>query len=123
MATDSGPDLIGYLNRITAKYDLQADAFLDLFAAQEHRCAICRKGLVLFAEALSEAPVVDHDHETGAVRGIVCRGCNTAVGYIEKDRVRTRRVLGYLKKHKARGGGWVNARKFEKVFDTDPAAD
>jgi hypothetical protein len=111
----SGPDLVGYLNRIAAKYQLAPEAFLDLFAKQHHRCAICRRALTLFAEDLAEAPVVDHEHGPdgrGPVRGILCRGCNTAVGYIEKDRVRTRKVLGYLRNSmKKRGESWREARE------------
>jgi hypothetical protein len=29
--------------------------------------------------------VVDHNHEDGSVRGILCRRCNWVVGLIEKD--------------------------------------
>lgn len=122
----SAPDLIGYLNRITAVYGLGADEFLDLFEKQGHTCAVCRRPLTLFASDLAEAPVVDHDHATGEVRALLCRGCNTAVGYIEKDRDRTRSVLRYLTRHakrrsetwgekKAAGrGGWARANRQEQ---------
>lgn len=40
--------------------------------------------------------MVDHDHDTGRVRGILCIGCNTAVGFIEKDPRRTFRAINYL---------------------------
>ena len=124
--SDTGPDLIGYLNRIADKYDLDPEQFLDLFAKQGHRCSVCRRQLTLFAEDLAEAPVVDHRHEPPYdVRGILCRGCNTAVGYVEKDYNRTRRVFGYLKRSakprtetwaeaKAAGrGGWARAHRKE----------
>lgn len=93
-------DPVAYFNRITATYGLGAEELLDLFASQGHACAICGKPLTLFAEDLAEAPVVDHDHATGEPRGILCRGCNTAVGFIEKDRFRTRKALGYLVEHR-----------------------
>lgn len=140
--TDQGPDLVGYLNRIVSTYGLEPEAFLDLFASQDHRCAICRKGLVLFAEDQATTPVVDHNHGTGAVRGILCRGCNTAVGYVEKDYHRTRRVFGYLRKnakapdvswseHREAGrGGWAaterkhaNASAALDALDTEQPAD
>jgi hypothetical protein len=99
------PDLVSYLNRIAATYGLGPEEFLDLFAQQGHACDVCRKPLTLFAEDLAEAPVVDHDHDTGKVRGLLCRGCNTAVGFIEKDQDRTRNALAYLMRHVPQGFG------------------
>jgi hypothetical protein len=29
-------------------------------------------------------PVVDHNHRTGALRGVICRSCNSALGAIER---------------------------------------
>ena len=40
---------------------------------QDHRCAICGCGSYV-------STVVDHDHYTGLLRGILCAGCNTAEG-------------------------------------------
>lgn len=48
-----------------------------MVSAQNGGCAIC-------ADVL-DTPVVDHDHETGAVRGILCPPCNLMIGYA-KDR-------------------------------------
>lgn len=73
-----------YFNRITDVYGLGVDEFLDLFAAQGHACTICKHQLVLFSSNKREKPVVDHDHSTGMVRGILCVSCNIAVGWIEK---------------------------------------
>lgn len=41
---------------------------------QNKRCAVCEK---------EEFLVIDHDHETGEVRGLLCRGCNKKLSKID----------------------------------------
>lgn len=39
---------------------------------------------------------VDHDHATGEVRGRLCNGCNTALGFLGEDPARIMGLVGYL---------------------------
>ena len=39
---------------------------------------------------------VDHDHATGAVRGLLCDDCNVAVGRLKDDPYRAMSVYRYL---------------------------
>lgn len=39
---------------------------------------------------------IDHDHETGTVRGLLCSPCNTALGSLREDPRLFRRALAYL---------------------------
>jgi endogenous inhibitor of DNA gyrase (YacG/DUF329 family) len=56
--------------------------------AQDHRCALCdRKGYTM-AEYHILKLVVDHDHKTGRVRGLLCHDCNRALGLL-KDNLNT----------------------------------
>ena len=41
----------------------------------------------------------DHDHKTGKFRGILCNGCNAALGFLKEDRNRIRGLIDYLDKH------------------------
>ena len=62
--------------RTKQKYGMTVDEAVSMFAKQNHRCAIC--GHLADLE-------IDHDHETGAVRGGLCINCNHALGWLEKD--------------------------------------
>lgn len=43
----------------------------SLLKAQDGRCAICRR-----IPDLTRRLDIDHDHRTGVIRGLLCRGCN-----------------------------------------------
>lgn len=73
------------------RYGLSPEAFEAMLEEQGRACAICR--IVFEAE-----PLVDHDHETGRVRGLLCRPCNTGIGQLGDDLDRLRAALEYLAK-------------------------
>jgi len=69
--------------------DLQA-----LWESQGHACAICRKTL----ELPHKRTHVDHDHKTGAVRGVLCMHCNTGLGQFRDNTSLLQAAIEYLKK-------------------------
>lgn len=83
-----------YLRR---KYGLTEERVRELLGAQGWRCQICALPLRLAGPRATMAHV-DHDHQTGAVRGILCRHCNTALGYLRNDPDRARRAAAYLER-------------------------
>lgn len=60
---------------------------------QKGNCAVCFKPL----EILNRRANIDHDHETGEVRGILCTGCNTGIGHLGDNIAGLERALYYLK--------------------------
>ena len=40
---------------------------------------------------------VDHDHDTGVVRGLLCLGCNVALGSLREDPVRIEKLAEYIR--------------------------
>ena len=74
----------------------QYDAMLE---AQGHACASC------FSDewgGKTGVPHVDHDHATGEVRGLLCSGCNHAIGHAKDDPARLRQMADYLERALAR---------------------
>jgi hypothetical protein len=72
-------------------YGLTQEAFAAMVDKQKGLCVVCEKPL--------NAPCVDHDHKTGAVRGILHRRCNLLVGYFEasaRPRSLMQNVADYL---------------------------
>lgn len=77
-------------------YGLSRDAYEELWDRQGGRCAICRKKL---AKGSVNGHHVDHDHDTNAVRGILCWRCNFLVGYLEGPNVEAAKA--YLERHRS----------------------
>lgn len=69
------------------RYGLNNAQVAEATLRQGGRCALCRRKKADL--------VVDHDHATGRVRGLLCGQCNTLLGWYEKAGVRSR-VEGYL---------------------------
>lgn len=65
-------------------YGLSKDQFAALVIAQDGKCALCRTEEHGRSTVAAGHWMVDHNHETGEVRGLLCNGCNTALGHYEK---------------------------------------
>lgn len=72
---------------LKTRYRLSPSDVAELLAKQGGVCAICLK--------TPRRPVVDHDHTTRAVRGVLCHGCNIALPHIENEKFRSA-ALAYL---------------------------
>lgn len=44
--------------------------------------------------------VIDHDHNTGEFRGLLCTGCNAALGMVKESKETLAGLILYLEKHK-----------------------
>lgn len=73
------------------KYGVTQSDYDRMFTAQGGCCAICRK-------AQARAFDVDHDHETGAVRGLLCTSCNRMIGHAGDSADNLETAAVYLRK-------------------------
>jgi hypothetical protein len=78
---------IGFKTRIKTKYNLTVKEYNEMVKKQNGCCAICERRIHL---------VVDHDHKTGRVRGLLCNSCNTVLGFINDNPAILRRMMQYL---------------------------
>jgi len=71
------------------RYGLSLADYRALQARQGNACAICRK--------VTRALCIDHCHVTGRVRGLLCRSCNSALGFYADDPRLLCAALAYLR--------------------------
>lgn len=65
--------------------------FRRLFEFQEKKCAICQA-----SDPGGRGWHADHDHATNVFRGVLCSGCNTALGFLKDNPALLRRAADYL---------------------------
>lgn len=78
------------LKKRAAQYGITPERFREMLAKQDGRCAIC------LGQPGIKGLAVDHCHSTGAVRGLLCGRCNTAIGLLREDPVIFRAAMDYL---------------------------
>lgn len=59
-------------------------------------CAICSKPETAVIKGRTLALAVDHCHDSGAVRGLLCRACNSAIGMFNHDVALLSNAISYL---------------------------
>ncbi len=79
-------------------FGISSEQYDQMLEDQGGRCAIC-----LTDECKSGyAFAVDHCHTTGAIRGLLCRDCNTSLGKFNDDIETLQRAIDYLRSSKIR---------------------
>ncbi|MCA1569298.1 MAG: endonuclease VII domain-containing protein [Chloroflexi bacterium] len=79
--------------RLRRQFGISLEDYDERYRQQMGRCAVCS----------TERPVrgrgrlrVDHDHVTGAVRGLLCHRCNIGIGQFQESAVLLKRAVQYL---------------------------
>lgn len=79
------------------KYELTPAQYDALVEAQQNKCRIC-------AEEPNSSDryglVVDHDHTTGKIRGLLCNRCNMGIGLFDDDPEKLKMAIDYLVVHR-----------------------
>jgi len=69
------------------KYGITPEQYDELVVSQTGRCRICEEGVEL---------VIDHDHTTGRVRGLLCGTCNSGLGMFRDRPDILQKAIQYL---------------------------
>lgn len=77
------------------QYGLTEAQFAALFRAQGNACACCGRT----TNKGNKSWCVDHDHQTGEVRGILCGLCNTGIGALGDNLEGLKKAVKYLRRH------------------------
>jgi hypothetical protein len=89
----------GDLNRdrdFRKKYGISYADYERMLVAQSGVCAVCSKPETKLQNGAIRMLSVDHDHATGAIRGLLCGNCNMAIGYACDDPNILRDAADYL---------------------------
>lgn len=76
-------------------YGISLVQYNELFLKQSGKCAICKRHASEFKKALA----VDHNHETGMVRALLCTNCNTALGKFQESPALLKMAIEYLEQY------------------------
>ena len=85
-------------NRLKRIYSLTLKDYDNMLVSQNGLCALCGTPAI---ESSHRRLQVDHDHETGKVRGLLCGNCNAFIGMADDSIEKLLNGVEYLKKHKS----------------------
>jgi len=75
--------------------DITYDKYKEMLALQDNKCAICHTEVNQFNKGMC----VDHNHDTGKIRGLLCTDCNMGIGNLKDSIELIENALEYLRKY------------------------
>lgn len=83
--------------KLFAAYGITLDEYRVRHSAQDGLCAICGRPETATRRGKTMQLAVDHCHDTGRVRGLLCSRCNIGLGYFKHDLARLKSAMKYLR--------------------------
>ncbi len=81
--------------KLKRKFGVSLHEYDLMLTEQKGKCACCG----IHQNKLTMRFAVDHDHDTGLIRGLLCGNCNTAIGKLGDNIEGLMKALNYLEKH------------------------
>lgn len=74
----------------SAEKSITFETFTRMLHEQDNKCGIC--------ECVMETPYIDHNHNTGLVRMLLCHHCNTMIGMAKENKNILENAIKYIEK-------------------------
>lgn len=83
---------------VVSKYNINYNDYLLMLQSQNNRCAICKQNETVLYNKKGKIKrlAVDHCHETGKIRGLLCTKCNIALGKFKDNTALLEKSINYL---------------------------
>lgn len=80
------------------RYGLTVEDIERMLKNQNYKCAICGREIFLHGDSVDKNKIarVDHNHETGKVRGLLCNDCNRGIGLLKDNPMLLANAIKYL---------------------------
>ena len=78
-------------------YGITYDDYNKMFIEQNGCCAICDTHITDINHKHKKHLCIDHNHETGKVRGLLCDSCNRGIGLLKDNYKILIKAANYLK--------------------------
>lgn len=85
--------------KLSERYGITEEEYNELHTKQGGVCAICGKPETMKQKGTLKHLAVDHDHETGKIRGLLCTKCNASIGQMYEDPILLRKAADYIEYH------------------------
>jgi hypothetical protein len=82
-------------SHLKRKYNMSLEDEKKLIDNQKNKCAICNIEMITEQSKFH----IDHCHNSGKVRGVLCNSCNTGLGMFKDSQEYLKSAVKYLKKH------------------------
>lgn len=73
------------------EYGMPSGEYEKMYHFQEGKCKICDKSFKTLC--------VDHNHKSGKIRSLLCKKCNSCLGFIDEDPHLLEKAILYLQAH------------------------
>ena len=84
-------------NHLRKKYGMTPDDLIALWSKQSGLCALCDEPMLQYGGKGNRRAVIDHNHDTGRVRGLLHDWCNRILGLFGDDPRRLEQAAEYLR--------------------------